>query len=534
MTDAKIELSEYTKALLTAFEDLEKHQKKTESINAIEISSTASFFGVLYEKIRNAIEYREENLIRRAAIERILRRRWLLNPTLKGEAENILRELLWGRYFKPGTLTYQDVDNVQKILEKYLAIIKRVIVGRKAEEKEKFIQFLISLLTCEIEEELAPEEAKKREFYLYFIFQVLKEKIELVDEDSEELKNLNVFIAIDKAYFKSDIHYLRYHVFKLIYGRISEFDKENEERFISLFPKIYSFLEEVLRSLYIDKIVRFVKTQRAPFLVLEEILQRKNRKDILTDKEKLEQVVDEICRKNYQKSQEKVRKAAIRGFIYIFLTKMGLALILEYPLSQYFYGEVDYFALTVNSIFPPFLMAVIALLTRTPDEENTKRIYERIVEIVDKSKQYEQEKALIAKKPKPKSSVLIFAFTVFYSLTFIATFSLIFYILDLLKFNLISKLIFVFFISLVNFFGYRVRQIAKEYFLKYKQPIYQPILDFFFMPILSIGKFLSQEIGRWNFLIVFFDFIIEAPFKLIVEVIEEWVKFVRARKEEIE
>ena len=529
----KIELSDYTKALLQALENIKK-PKEVEPYNAIEVSPTASFFGLLYEKIRNAIEYREENLIRRAAIERILKRRWLLNPSLKGEAENILRELLWGRYFSPGSLTFDDVERIQKILEKYLNLIKRVIVGRDQKSKEKFTEFLLSLLTCEIEEELAPEEARKREYFLYFLFQVLREKVELVDEKSQELRDLYVFIAIDKAYFKSDIHYLRYHLFKLIYGRLNDFTEEKQEKLITHFPEICSYIEKILKSAYIDKIARFVKTQKAPFLVLEEILERPDRREILTSKEKLESVVDEICRKNYEKTKEKVKAAAIRGFIYILLTKMGLALILEYPLSKYLYGEVDYFALSINSVFPPFLMAAIALLTKTPGEENTKRIFKRIVEIIDKSLQFERKKAIIAKKPRKKNPILIFAFTVFYGLTFVATFSLIFYLLDLLRFNLVSKLVFVFFVSLVSFFGYRVRQIAKEYFLTYKQPFYQPILDFFFMPILSIGKALSQEIGRLNFLILFFDFIIEAPFKLIVEVIEEWVRFVKQRKEEIE
>ena len=43
------------------------------------------------------------------------------------------------------------------------------------------------------------------------------------------------------------------------------------------------------------------------------------------------------------------------------------------------------------------------------------------------------------------------------------------------------------------------------------------------MPILSLGKFFSSEIAKLNFFIFIFDFIIEAPFKLIFEVVEEWI-----------
>jgi hypothetical protein len=54
------------------------------------------------------------------------------------------------------------------------------------------------------------------------------------------------------------------------------------------------------------------------------------------------------------------------------------------------------------------------------------------------------------------------------------------------------------------------------------------------MPILSLGQLLSRGLSKLNFLSVFFDFIIEAPFKLVIEVIEEWISFVRTKRDEIE
>ena len=121
----------------------------------------------------------------------------------------------------------------------------------------------------------------------------------------------------------------------------------------------------------------------------------------------------------------------------------------------------------------------------------------------------------------------------FYSLTFIITLLIIYELLTLLKFNMISQAIFIFFVSVVTFFSYRIKQIVNEYHLKEKESVLAPIGDFFFMPILSIGKFFSQEIARLNFFIFIFDFLIEAPFKLVFEVVEEWISFVRQRKEEI-
>ena len=78
-----------------------------------------------------------------------------------------------------------------------------------------------------------------------------------------------------------------------------------------------------------------------------------------------------------------------------------------------------------------------------------------------------------------------------------------------------------------------MKSVINEYKLVEKENVLSPVIDFFFMPMLSIGKFLSTEVARFNFFILLFDFIIEAPFKLIIEVVEEWISFVKARKEEI-
>ena len=212
---------------------------------------------------------------------------------------------------------------------------------------------------------------------------------------------------------------------------------------------------------------------------------------------------------------------------------MILALILEYPASLYFYNEVNTVAIIINSLFPPLLMAVIVLFFRTPNEENTKNIYQRIIEIIDKDKSFENQISYIPRKPRIKKPVLIFGFTLFYSFTFLITLIVIYELLTLLNFNLISQAIFLFFVSLVTFFSYRIKQIVNEYRLQEKESVLTPVVDFFFMPILSIGKFLSSEISRLNFFIFIFDFLIEAPFKLVFEVVEEWISFVRQRKEEI-
>lgn len=529
-----IVISEYTKTLIDLLDNIKKRSPPPDELSTISVSQTVSFLALVYEKIRNAVEFREDHLILRAAIERILKRRLSINPQGKGEGENLIRELLWARYFDNNVFGVDDVNKIQLIIDRFIYIKEKIIYGRQPSEQECLFQFLMDIITSEIEEYLNSYSAQIKANQSYYIFQVLKGKIK-IEELNEEKKDAYFLAAIEKVFRRSDRAYLRYHLFTIFYQRILDYSDNDFKKIVPKLPLIFKNIDEISNNSYVDKLVKFIKKQLPPFLVLFTLIKKnkENKISILTDKEKLYQTVDEICREKYQQMQVRTKNLAIRSFIYILLTKMIFALILEFPLSQYFYNEVNYQSILINTIFPAILMILIVSFFRVPDEKNTKRIYERIIDIINIDENFEKKISFIPKKTQVKKPILIFGFTVFYSLTFIITLTLIYELLTKLGFNLISQLIFIFFVSIVTFFSYRIKQITKEITLEEKESVLTPVVDFFFMPILSLGKFFSLEIAKLNFFIFIFDFIIEAPFKFIFEVVEEWISFVKKRKEEI-
>jgi hypothetical protein len=529
----QIELSQYTKFLIESLKSIKKKPIPDE-LNRITVSQTVSFFGILYEKVRNAIEYREDHLIIRAAIERILRRRLMINPSGSDEGENLVRELLWARYFNTDQVDLNDVGKMQKIIDRFLEIRSKLIIGRTSDEKRKLDEFLFDLLTCEIEETLNPVKTKKYAYQGYFIFQTLRQKINF-EGTTEEKRDLFFLVAIEKVYRRSDRAYQRYHLFITLYKPLIQFSSEELEKALSKMPQIFENIDRILKDPYTENLSRFLKKQLPPLLILFSLFNEQFDRlgQILENKKKLWEEVELICRQKYQGIHSRLINLAIRSFIYIFITKMIFALILEFPLSKYFYDEINWTSILINTIFPPILMLVILMFFQLPGGKNTQKIYQRIIDIIDKDPSFETKPIIIKKYQKPKKPLLIFGFTIFYTLTFVVTLSLIYEILSALNFNLISQIIFVFFVSLVTFFSYRIKQFVNEYKLEDKEGILTPIFDFFFMPILSLGKWLSQEVARLNFFTFIFDFIIEAPFKLLFEVVEEWIAFVRKRKEEI-
>ena len=529
----EIKLSKFTEALLLTIKSI-KPKTRPDDFSKLTVSQTVSFVALAYERVRNVMEFREEHLVLRAAIERILKRRLSLNPQGKDESENLLRELLWARYFDNGSLGNDDIKKIQALIDRYVLLRQLLVSGRNSDTQKYLAQFLMDLVTSEIEETLKPEGTTKSVSNSFYIYQVLRKKIKL-EGLAEEQKDAYFLAAIEKAYRKSDTAYQHYHLFITFYKRLLDYRLEELQAMSTSLPEIFHKIDNIITNPYVDNLSKYVKKQMPPFTILFDILRRKlSQVDaILKDKAKLWSEVDYTCRQKYQQLGSRLRNLAIKAFIYIFITKMLLAIILEYPASLYLYGEVNTIAIIINSIFPPILMAVIVLLFRLPGEENTKNIYTRIIEIVDADKSFETQIAYVPRKLRIKKPILIFGFTVFYSLTFLITFLLIYEGLRLLSFNLISVAIFIFFVSVVTFFSYRIKQIVNEFRLQEKEGVLTPVIDFFFMPVLSWGKFFSTEISRLNFFIFIFDFLIEAPFKLVFEVVEEWISFVRQRKEEI-
>jgi len=413
-----IVLSKFTQALLDTFKTAKK-RVRPDDISALSVSQTVSFFALVYERVRNAVEYREDHLILRAAIERILRRRFSLNPDGHSEAENLLRELLWARYFDNGVLGAEDNVVIQNLINKYVLLRRQLVVGRDNEIRIFLDQFLMDLLTCEVEETLQPESATIQSNLSSFIFQILRRKIK-IEGLKEDQKDAYSLVAIEKVFGKSDRSYLRYRLFTTFYKTLHDYSEKELQNLGAKLPAIFKKIDDMVTNPYVDNLAKFTRKQLPPFLILFALI--KNKPDevqtILTNRERLWTEIDQTCRDKYQQLGVRVRTLAVRSFIYILLTKMIFAIILEVPISIYVYGEVNRNAIIINSVFPPILMIAILGFFKVPGEENTRKIYQRIIDIIDDDKSFETRVAFMPKKSSPKRPLLIFGFTVFYSLTF--------------------------------------------------------------------------------------------------------------------
>ena len=510
--------------VIQAFEkkDHPNHEK------TIHVNPIVSRVAAAYEKLRNAMEYREDEVILRAAIERILKRRLLLGGNAKTTAEPLVREVIWARYMPENTITEAIVPKVEESIDIYLQFRFKVLKQRALPEAV-INEWTYQLISSEIENIINPNLEK--ETLANFMFQILKEHIEIPD-DTEETKNAQVYIAVRRAFARDDVAFLRYHLFRLYFGKLT---KENTDEIAANFPKGHKEIMYELTYPKRERIFAYIKRRAAAFLILEDVFiaNKGHIISLVENEEELQKAILAACDARYKSIADKVRRAIIRSILFILLTKVLFAFAVEGTYDRFVYGEIQWLSLLLNMSVPPLLMLVVSFFIRTPGEENAKRIFSYIQEILF-SDNPRIGGTLVVKKAGDKRSTMDTVFNVLWFFAFVLSFGGIIYVLSRLHFNVANQFVFLFFLAIVSFLSYRISLIANIYSVGDRQGLITPLIDFFFMPVVRVGRQLTQEIGRFNFLILIFDFIIETPFKVMFAFFEQWFHFLHAKREELE
>ncbi len=514
-------------ALITVFGEEQLPYKEG---SRFAVSRTVSLLAALYEKARNAIEFRADHLIRRAATERILKRRIIINGGSRTIADNLVVELLWARYIDSSQVDDEKVLEVGRIIDRYLMVKHEQFDNGKNAYGLNW-DIMLGLASSEIEETLVP--ARKRQALNNFFYQVIRPNVQIPGE--EKLVNMQTYIAVERAFAQADDALIAFHLIKMIQPTWLAATADTARDGLLSFLKNVELIRTSFKHPLNEGLYRYVRKQTPPFFLIRDFFLENGKKsrEIVEKPEELEQKLRELATKRYQEIGAKVRRSVVRSIIYIFFTKMLFALALEGPFDAFIAKKISYLPLAINTLFPPILLYLVAGFLTVPGQENTDRLIARINKIFYHFEELKNETSIFIAKRPVRRPLLTAIFSVFYLATFLISFGFITWVLTQLHFNIASQIIFVFFVTLVSFFAYRIRQSAKEYEIVDRQGFLTPVVDFFFLPILRVGHILSNEIAKLNIFIFLFDFILEAPLKVIFEVIEEWIRFIRTKKEEI-
>lgn len=510
----------------------QRHLLKEEE-NKIEVEDITSRVTFVYEKLRNSVDFKEAHLLRRFAIERNLRRRLILETLKPHIAKGLIEDLIRSKYLPNNTIPEKMILEVAQIIRRYGDLFVLLNDLYQGKERKNYFDWIIGIMACEIDMLLNPEDIE--DSLIETMYQMVKNRVKFSgDEIKTREKNIQLYVAIHKILVKSDDTIISYHLFNLYFPDWKQADEKLIKFIAANFPAIFRTTKAHLKHPYQIKLSNSIKEEAVTFKVLYELIlnQGEDLERLLIRPDDLAAEAKILISKRYKFIRNKISQSSIRAIIYIFITKMVLALVLELPYELYILKHIDYLPITINIAFPPLLMFLIALTIVPPSKENTNKILTNLHNIIYNN----PPKSILCKlNPKYRQN---WGFKVFYysmfTILYIIVFGFIISILQKLNFNLLSGTLFLFFLTMVSFFALRIRTTAKEYkVIQNKAGLLAFFIDFFSLPIISAGRWLSTKFKKINVFAFVMDYIIEAPFKIFIAIFEEWLGFLKDKKEDI-
>ncbi len=488
----------------------------------IDVSAATKRIAFAYERFRNTLEPDEEDILRRNAIYRILERRLPEGRPAQVTAEQLLQELMRGNYIQP----------VSKRFAEHIAsrlVRTELILSSLAPELHEWFLHVVAVV---IDRDCFPRV--KDEALVEIMYQDTYRRVEWVDNIvAEDKRPVQLFLACHRALFQADDFELTYHYFRRQFRAwdSDSFTESDAHKIAKDLPQFFTSMEEAIHHPSRDRLARLLKPAAVPYRVLRQMVTDPETKEALRDQEQLESLARSATNEKLSKMRGRMNKRAWNSILFLFLTKTILALLIELPYEVLLLQEFHALALTTNILFHPLLLFFLATTVRLPGSKNTDRIVEDLEKVV------EGEIALptiVMRPARQYGAVTWTGFAIIYVLLFLFLFWGLFSLLEVIGFSLVAMFMFVMFLGLVTFLAFRIRRSLSEMIiLPASSGAISTLFGFLTLPVLEFGRWLAVHIQELNVALFFMDRVLEAPFKILIDVSEEWFSFVRERREEI-
>ena len=518
---------EKSEAIQELVDDYDRYFKEKEisqkhAVEKIHVDEIAAKVAAFYEKVRNLIAYSEEHLLRKGTIDRILRRRIFLKDFEKNFAEPLIKELIRSGHLANDTVPESKIADVQKIIDNLIYLIEHGIYKGEI-EKDEISEWLIAITVSAIEEELFPP-AKER-MLSEAMFSTMRSSLTLRNiELSDEEKDIQLFIAVQRALFRPDADQLQYRLLKFIYPN---WGTQNGGETTGEGGNLAE-LKHTLHSLLNSRVGRYFfkscNREKIVFLLLGDLVFSGSAID-----DTFEGLLKHAYQDRYKREKVQLHKLAFFSVISFFISKVLVALAIEIPIDKYLAHAFSMRTLIINVALPPLLMLFIILFIRLPSKQNYYLVANEVRDVISSS----AKKKYVVAAPKKRSWISETFVRFAYLITLCAVLYGLTKVLMLLDFSVASIVIFALFTSMVIATGVRINNRAKEISLiKEKATLGNFLIDLVSIPFMTIGKWAISGLGKFNILVIVFNFLIELPFQLFVEFLENFRGFIKAKKEE--
>lgn len=517
-------------------------------VSPLHVDELATKVAKLYENIRRVIDWKEEHLVRRTAIERILKRRFITEisgldilPGLEPQqlAEPLVMELMRSGYFKNDNVPKSVIPEVERVLHKYIFVINNSPLSQaqpgKGIKKVEFYNWLLEIAACELEEVLDPP---LRQYSLInFTTKAINSRIKIFPEGRLESKEkyTQTYVAVQRSLFNLDDPLITFSLLKVKYKDFLTPTEEFLNEFAESIINVWEEINDTLNHPHRNEFYRICEKYDTAYLIIGDILA-----ELEKDKETLETKISHPktliakVKKTYNARLGTLKKRLMRSATYstlsIFLAGAVSLVLIEGPLARIVTGEWHLLGMVVDIMIPTAIMFLLVIIIRPPAKSNRERVIKEVEKIIYKAEATDVYEINLAKK---RSLILNIVFIVLYLSIGLASLYGIYILFSWAGVPWTSLYIDTANVAVLVFAAMGIRQKAKELTIEDETGLGEFIIDMLSIPLAKIGKWLADKWKEYNFISVFFTALVDMPFSTFVEGLEDLRKFIKERSAEI-
>ncbi len=519
-------LSEPVVALMARHQERRERQEKRELHEGerIHVDEIASKVATFYDKFRNLIQYREAHLLRKGSIERILRRRILLNTDDGKFAEAFIKDLIRSGHLPNDAIQDSAIAGVQRVIDNLLFFL-HYQSEQGGEGHRQISGWLINIFVPALEDELFP--APEGRLTAEMMYEVMRAKLVLkkIPLGEDEVKT-QLFIATQRAVLRLDDDQMQYILLKFLYpdwGRMSDAELRDTA------PKLGALQKDVqdtLKNRFGPYFLKLCQREKTPFQLVGDLAQEDKLLSKDSDAE-LRRLYDERA----ERTAQQLKKLAFFSVLSFLISKVVVALALETPLDRMLGYPFSPLNTAINILFPPLLMLLIVAFVRPPSAKNFTLVAAEVDHIVSR----DNPRSYIVAPPETTRGFIAALVYAAYGIALLAVLYAIVKALLWISFSPFSILVFLLFTSMIVATGVKINNRAKEMSLEKKKSTVRGFLaDLVIIPFMALGQWVISGLSHFNVIVIAFDFFIELPLGFFVEFLEHFRKFIDAKKEEVQ
>lgn len=542
--DPSRNLSSNIQELIKGYKNYKESLEPQEKVPVIHVDEIASKVASAYETVIRVINWKEEQLVRRTAIERKLKRRLITeisgmklanNINSEKAAEALVLESIRGGHLPNDQIPQNKIGVVQKILDKYIYILKRDLSSKNRKNRVQFYNWTLEIAACEIEETLAPPIRENT--LISSMATLMENRIQMnpLDIINDEDKRIQIFIAVHRTLFHLDDPIISYRLLKYRHSNWNDASPETIEKIANNITEIRKDLDKDLHHPLSGKFFKICERYDTLWLLLKDILDSliKKEGDIkekLNDQKALKNILREAYDKRLKTLRRRLIKMAIFSTLSILIANSVSLFLVEVPLAKWLYGHFNPKAMAADIIAPTILMLFLTITTKKPPKNNLAVITEEIGKIVYSKKRNDIYEI---KSSKGINYIFNFFITLFYLVAIVISLGAIIWALRFFGLPPTSILINTMIVAVIIFSGLVIRQRAKEITVDEKSTVWEFVLDVLSIPVAKLGQWLSFKWKKYNVVSVFVTALIDMPFLAFINFIESWSSFLKEKKAEI-